>query len=75
MFVLVWWLMPHFKGWSSLTRKLAVAGLVLMALAPYVLAEVFWPRLFDTTVRGDKVDYEFASAEYAAEFEALNSSE
>jgi hypothetical protein len=72
MIMLVWWLMPHFKGWSGLTRKLAVAGLVLLGLSPYILAEVFWPRIFNTTAQGNKVDYEFASSEYAGEFEALN---
>lgn len=69
--VLIWWLMPYFKEWSGLTRKLAVAGLALLGLSPYLFAEVFWPRIFDTTVRGDKIDYEFASSDYAAEFEAL----
>lgn len=70
--VLVWRFMPHFKDWSGLARKLAVGGLVLLGLSPYIFAEVFWPRIFDTTARGDQVDYEFASPEYAAEFEALN---
>jgi hypothetical protein len=71
--ILIWWLMPHFKGWSGLTRKLAVGGLVLLGISPYIFAEVFWPRIFDTTARGKEVDYEFASPEYAAEFERLNS--
>jgi hypothetical protein len=50
-----------------------VGGFVLLGLSPYIFAEVFWPRIFDTTARGDTVDYEFASPEYAAEFEILNS--
>ncbi len=71
--VLIWWLMPHFKDWSGLTRNLVVGALALAALAAFVLAETIWPRIFDTTAHGQSVDYEFASAEYAAEFEALNS--
>jgi hypothetical protein len=70
--VLILWLMPKFADWSSLTRKLAVGGLALIGLAPYILGEVFWPRIFNTTAQGDSVDYEFASSEYAAEFESLN---
>src|SRR6185436_11168103 len=63
---------PQFKGWAPLTRKIAGGALVLLALSPVVLAEVFWPRIFDTTASGDTIDYEFASAEYAEEFCALN---
>jgi hypothetical protein len=73
--VLMWWLIPHFKGWAPLTRKLAVGGLALLGLSPYIFAEILWPRIFDTTARGEKVDYEFASSDYAEEFEALNSTE
>ena len=70
--VLVWWLVPQFRSWSGLTRKIAVGGLVLIGLIPYVAWEVIWPRIFDTTARDDTVDYEFASAAYASEFAALN---
>lgn len=72
IFVAIWLIMPHFKGWQPLVRKIAVAGLALLGLSPFILAEVFWPRVFDTTAQGDKVDYEFASEEYALEFFRLN---
>lgn len=52
---------PYFEGWSRLTKKLAILGLALVALVPYGVLEVFWPRSFDTTASGDKVDYEFRS--------------
>lgn len=68
----VWIIMPHFKGWSHLTRKLVVGALCLLAISPYVIAEVYWPRFFETTAREDSVDYEFASSDYAAEFHLLN---
>lgn len=53
-------------------RKLKVAGLVLAALSPWILFEVFFPRRFDVTARGEWIDYEFSSVEYADEFAALN---
>jgi hypothetical protein len=70
--VAVFLIMPHFKAWSRLTRKVVVGVLGVVALSPYLLAEVFWPRIFDTTARKRWVDYEFASADYAREFQALN---
>ena len=65
---------PHFKSWQRLTRNIVVALLVIAILAPYILAEVLWPRIFDTTARKDSIDYEFASPHYAAEFYELNES-
>jgi hypothetical protein len=65
--------MPMFGGGTPF-RKLKVAGLVLAALSPWILFEVFFPRRFDVTARGEWIDYEFASAEYADEFAALNES-
>lgn len=55
-------------------RKFKLAGLILAALSPWILFEVFFPRRFDVTARGEWIDYEFASAEYAEEFAALNES-
>jgi hypothetical protein len=63
---------PYFKTWPGLTRKIVVAVLVLAVIAPYALAEVLWPRIFDSTARHDSIDYEFASPHYAAEFHELN---
>jgi len=70
--VALWLIIPHFKVWSPFLRKVVVGVLVLLAISPYVLAEVIWPPFFDTTARSDSIDYEFASPEYAAEFHNLN---
>jgi hypothetical protein len=64
--------MPYFDGWSRLTKKIVVGVLVLLAVSPSLLADIFWPRIFDTTAQGNKVHYEFADAGYAAEFYELN---
>lgn len=70
--IALWLIMPHFDGWSRLTKKVVVGVLVVLAVSPSIIADVFWPRIFDTTAQGDKVDYEFADAGYAAEFHELN---
>ena len=75
IFIAVWLIMPHFKGWNPLTRKVVGGALVLLVMLPVLAGDVWWPRYFDTTVRGDVVDYEFASAEYAHEFYLLNGGE
>jgi hypothetical protein len=72
--VATWFLMPYLSTWPRLTRKIVGVALVLLALSPYLLSEIIWPRIFDTTARADSVDYEFAYPEYAAEFHALNQS-
>ena len=53
-------------------RRYKVIGLVLVALSPWFLFEIFFPRRFHVTARGEWIDYEFASAEYAEEFALLN---
>jgi hypothetical protein len=63
---------PRFDGWDRLTKKMALAGLAMLAILPYAAFEVLWPRLFDTTASGDEVTYEFASLEYAKLFYLLN---
>ncbi len=70
--VAIWLIMPHFSEWSGFTRKVVVGGLVLLAIAPWIVVEVFLPRVFDTTVKGDLVDYEFSDFDYACEFAELN---
>ena len=55
-------------------HKFKLAGLVLLALSPWGFFEVCFPRRFDVTAHGEWMDYEFASAEYAAEFAELNKS-
>ncbi len=67
--------MPYFDDWDRLTRKLAVGGLALIALVPYIAFELFVPRPFDVTSGNVSTDYEFASQEYAIEFFALNKAE
>ena len=59
----------HLLGFSAILLAVTFGlALALLAISPYVLAEVVWPRTFETTARKDSIDYEFASAEYAAEF-------
>ena len=72
MFVAVWLIMPHFSDWSEFTKKVVVGCLVLVAVIPWVVFEVFWPRVFDVTAKRDVVDYEFADFDYACEFHELN---
>ena len=52
-------------------KPLGIGG-ALLALVPWILVEVLWPPVFDITVFRDTVDYEFADADYADEFEAMN---
>jgi len=66
---------PHFKGWPRLTRHIVVLAIVFVVVAIWALAEVIWPRIFDTTARRDSIDYEFASPHYASEFHELNQSQ
>lgn len=72
--VLAFFVFMPMLGRDTPFRKFKVAGLVLVALSPWILFEVFFPRRFDVTARGEWIDYEFASAEYAEEFAALNES-
>jgi len=68
----VWLVMPYFSEWSKLSKKLAVGGLVVLAISPLIVFEVMWPRIFDITAKRGKVDYEFADVTYAMEFHSLN---
>jgi hypothetical protein len=70
--IAVWLIMPYFSDWSRLTKKVVVGVLVLLAISPSIIAEVLWPRIFNTTAQAGRVDYEFADAGYAAEFHELN---
>jgi hypothetical protein len=65
---------PLVLEWSRLGRKLATAAAILVALIPYAIFLASRPLSFDLTVDSDKVDYEFASADYAEDFVALNES-
>ena len=64
--------MPLLSDWSRLGQKAAILGVVAVAMLPYILFEIFWPRYFDTTASGDDVTYMFASDIYACEFAVLN---
>jgi len=68
----VWFIMPHFKDWSPMARKITVGVLALVVLVPWCLAEAWWPRVFNTTASHDKIDYEFGTPEYAVEFHLKN---
>ena len=70
--VAFWLIVPHFDDWSGLTKNIAIGVSILLTISPSILVEVCWPRIFDTTAQGDKVDYEFSDAGYAAEFHELN---
>src|SRR5262245_12730021 len=53
-------------------RVLNLIGIILGTWAAWAGLEVVLPQRFDVTVGSDWIDYEFASAEYAAEFLQLN---
>lgn len=63
---------PYFTGWNRRLQHMTILLLAVIVISPFVLVEVFWPRIFDTTAREGSVDYEFASKEYAIEFLLLN---
>jgi hypothetical protein len=65
-------LWPHFSDMNALARKLSMFGSLIVLAIPYILFEVFWPRVFNTTARGEKIDYEFTSKSYAVEFYKKN---
>lgn len=68
----IWWLYPMFDDMTGLARKAAIGGLALLVLTPYIMWEVFWPRIFDTTAKLSSTTYEFFSVDYASEFLSLN---
>jgi hypothetical protein len=63
---------PHFAGWGRLNKKIALGGIALVAIVPYVMFELFWPRSFDTMADGDEVTYQFGSETYAKLFYLRN---
>jgi len=63
---------PLLDGWSPAARRLLGVGMLVAASIPVALYEVLRPRRFTTSTRGDSIDYQFASRDYAAEFKALN---
>lgn len=65
-------IMPALQYLDRPFRKPAAVVLVLVALSPTILMELFRPPAFDLFVRRDTVDYEFADAGYAQAFHALN---
>lgn len=52
--------------------KLVVAGIALLAVAPQVIAEMFFPPAFDIVPFDESIDYEFRDREYAIHFVACN---
>jgi len=70
--IAVFVLLPYFLHWPRIGQLLAVGLLVLIVLSPYIFFEMYWPRIFDASTSEDGIDYEFASVEYANEFQQLN---
>jgi len=48
---------------------------VVVGVIPILVLQVSFPPAFAVRASGDKIVYEFKSAEYAKEFEALNKAE
>lgn len=71
--VAVWLMWPYFQAWPKLLRNLVMGILAIIAISPYVMAEIYWPRIFDTFAEGNRVNYQFASVEYAVAFWDVNS--
>lgn len=65
---------PFVDEWSRPSKRLALAVAMTVALVPYLLVLVLHPPCFDLTASGGEVEYEFASADYAEDFVALNKS-
>lgn len=59
-------------GWSRGTRRYATIGIAIVAIAPILVWLAVRPRAVDLTVSAEWVEYEFADAEYAEDFRALN---
>lgn len=65
-------LAPYYRELPPIARKIALGVSVLIAVAPYILFEVFVPRSFDTTSYPKTTSYEFASEDLALDFYHLN---
>ncbi len=63
---------PFFMTWSPIARRIAVLGIMVIFLIPYFVMDTLWPRIFDVSVNGDEIEYEFKSKKYAVEFAAIN---
>jgi hypothetical protein len=63
---------PHFGRIGEPIRRIVVGALVLVALLPFWLFEVFWPRCFEITARYDSVEYRFTHEGTAQAFLGLN---
>lgn len=72
VFSAVFLIAPWFSEWPRPVRKWVALGVVLLAVSPWFLWQLFFPPPLDLTVYTDTVDYEFKDEEYAAEFAALN---
>ena len=68
----VWGGMWYLETYEGPFKKWIVMALALVCVLPIVAWEVFFPPATNLTVDKDVVQYEFASAEYATEFAALN---
>lgn len=64
---------PH---WQTIAprfgKKYVAVGVIILFIVPVVLFDVFLPPRMDVSVFSTNVDYEFADAEYARDFAAMN---
>jgi hypothetical protein len=72
MFFLVFDIAPLVKNWPPILGRIVVITVVMAAMSPYIILELFWPRSFQTIERDESIDYEFASPEYGKMFATLN---
>lgn len=68
MIIAVPLVMPYFAQWDRMTRRLAVGGIVILIMIPWIMFEIFFPRSFDTTAGSSKVSYEFRSRALGMKF-------
>lgn len=64
---------PYLSDIKPPFGKLIAAAIMLVGLSPYLIYLVVKPPYFDLGASGDVIEYEFASAKYAARFQKLNS--
>lgn len=63
---------PFVASLSWGLRRTAGAAMCIVALSPYILFEVMWPRFFEVHVQSESVEFMFASGDYADAFARAN---
>lgn len=74
--LLVAWVM-HRTGLlpTGLHRRWVLAGAMLVAVAPGLIVDAFFPPPLDATARGKDIDYEFRDKAYAEDFAVINNAD